>query len=81
MHKGAEPRAVSVRKLALELDGWREHGQMLDAIITSAATRQQIVEHPPRLPDALRVGLAHNVRRVDPRTDDADAVLADEAGR
>lgn len=32
MHKGAEPRAVSVRKLALELDGWREHGRMLDAI-------------------------------------------------
>lgn len=32
MHKGAEPRAVSVRKLALELDGWREHGHMLDAI-------------------------------------------------
>ena len=24
MHKGAEPRAVSVRKLALELDGWRD---------------------------------------------------------
>ncbi len=32
MHKGAEPRAVSVRKIALELDGWREHGRMLDAI-------------------------------------------------
>jgi citrate synthase len=32
MHKGAEPRAVSVRKLALELDGWREHGRMLDAV-------------------------------------------------
>lgn len=32
MHKGAEPRAVSVRKLALELDGWRDHGRMLDAI-------------------------------------------------
>ncbi len=32
MHKGAEPRAVSVRKIALELDGWCEHGRMLDAI-------------------------------------------------
>ncbi|HIF97830.1 MAG TPA: hypothetical protein EYQ54_12520 [Myxococcales bacterium] len=32
MHKGAEPRAVSVRKIALELDGWREHGRMLDAV-------------------------------------------------
>ena len=32
MHKGAEPRAVSVRKLALELDGWRDHGHMLDAV-------------------------------------------------
>lgn len=32
MHKNAEPRAVSVRKIALELDGWRDHGRMLDAI-------------------------------------------------
>jgi len=32
MHKDAEPRAVSVRKIALELDGWRDHGRMLDAI-------------------------------------------------
>jgi len=32
MHKAAEPRAVSVRKLALELDGWRDHGRMLDTI-------------------------------------------------
>ena len=32
VHKGAEPRAVSVRKVALELDGWREHGRMLDAV-------------------------------------------------
>jgi citrate synthase len=32
MHKGAEPRAVSVRKIALELDGWRDHGRMLDAV-------------------------------------------------
>ena len=32
MHKGAEPRAVSVRKVALELDGWRDHGRMLDEV-------------------------------------------------
>jgi citrate synthase len=32
MHKSGEPRAVIVRKLAIELDGWREHGRMLDAI-------------------------------------------------
>lgn len=32
LHKGAEPRAVTVRKLALELDGWRDHGRVLDAI-------------------------------------------------
>lgn len=32
LHKSAEPRAVTVRRLALELDGWREHGRMLDAV-------------------------------------------------
>jgi citrate synthase len=32
LHKSAEPRAVTVRRLALQLDGWREHGHMLDAI-------------------------------------------------
>ena len=32
LHKQAEPRAVVVRRLALELDGWREHGRMLDAV-------------------------------------------------
>ncbi len=32
MHKEGEPRAVTVRKIALELDGWREHGKMLDAV-------------------------------------------------
>ncbi|MBL8538637.1 MAG: hypothetical protein JNM59_14630 [Hyphomonadaceae bacterium] len=34
MHKEAEPRAVVVRRLARKLDGWREHGRMLDAIET-----------------------------------------------
>ncbi len=32
VHKEAEPRAATVRRLALELEGWREHGLMLDAI-------------------------------------------------
>jgi len=32
MHKEAEPRAVTLRRLALELDGWRKHGCLLDAI-------------------------------------------------
>ena len=32
MHKQAEPRAVTLRRVALELDGWRQHGQLLDAI-------------------------------------------------
>ena len=32
MHKAAEPRAVTVRRLALEQDGWRQHGRLLDAI-------------------------------------------------
>lgn len=32
LHKSAEPRAVTVRRLAQQLDGWREHGQMLDAV-------------------------------------------------
>jgi citrate synthase len=32
LHKVAEPRAVTLRRLALELDGWREHGRLLDAI-------------------------------------------------
>lgn len=32
MHKTAEPRAVTLRRLALDLDGWRAHGRMLDAV-------------------------------------------------
>lgn len=32
MHKTAEPRAVTARRLAIKLGGWREHGRMLDAI-------------------------------------------------
>lgn len=32
MHKDAEPRATVVRRLARDLDGWRAHGRMLDAV-------------------------------------------------
>ena len=32
MHKQAEPRAVTLRRLAVERDGWRQHGRLLDAI-------------------------------------------------
>ncbi len=32
LHKTAEPRVTVVRRVAQELDGWREHGQVLDAI-------------------------------------------------
>jgi citrate synthase len=40
LHKEAEPRAVTVRRLALELDGWREHGCLLDALETELAQRK-----------------------------------------
>jgi citrate synthase len=40
LHKEAEPRAVTVRRLALELDGWREHGLLLDALETELAQRK-----------------------------------------
>ena len=32
MHKRAEPRAVTLRRLAAQRDGWRQHGRLLDAI-------------------------------------------------
>ena len=32
MHKQDEPRAVTLRRLAIEKDGWRQHGRLLDAI-------------------------------------------------
>lgn len=40
MHKGAEPRAVTLRRVALERDGWRAHGRMLDAIEAELARRK-----------------------------------------
>ena len=45
---------------------------MLAAIIDAAAARHTITTAPPR--PALRVGLTHNVKRIDPKTgDDTDA--------
>ncbi|MDP6980213.1 MAG: citrate/2-methylcitrate synthase [Myxococcota bacterium] len=57
MHKGAEPRAVSVRKLAIELDGWREHGRMLDAV-EAALERRKGKRIPINLAGALGAVLA-----------------------
>ncbi len=57
MHKGAEPRAVSVRKVASELDGWREHGRMLDAV-EAALERRKGKRIPMNLAGALGAVLA-----------------------
>jgi citrate synthase len=40
MHKQAEPRAVTLRRLALERDGWRRHGRLLDAIESELERRK-----------------------------------------
>lgn len=40
LHKKAEPRAVTVRRLAQEMDGWREHGRLLDAVEARLAERK-----------------------------------------
>jgi citrate synthase len=40
VHKGAEPRAVTARRLALEHAGWRAHGRMLDAIEAELGRRK-----------------------------------------
>lgn len=40
MHKQAEPRVITVRRIAQELDGWRAHGQLLDAIEAEIETRK-----------------------------------------
>ena len=40
LHKQAEPRAVTVRRLALQLDGWRAHGRLLDAVETELENRK-----------------------------------------
>ena len=40
LHKSAEPRAVTVRRLAQELGGWGEHGRLLDAIEAELENRK-----------------------------------------
>ena len=40
MHKQAEPRAVTLRRLALEGAGWRGHGKLLDAIEAEIEARK-----------------------------------------
>lgn len=40
LHKEAEPRAVTVRRLAMDLDGWGEHGRLLDAIEAELGRRK-----------------------------------------
>jgi citrate synthase len=40
LHKSAEPRAVTVRRVAQKLDGWRECGQTLDAIENELKNRK-----------------------------------------
>lgn len=57
LHKSAEPRAVTVRRLALQLDGWREYGRMLDAVEAHlAATKGRKI--PINLAGALGAMLA-----------------------
>ena len=41
LHKSAEPRAVTVRRLAQDLDGWGPHGALLDAIEAELAARKK----------------------------------------
>ncbi len=40
LHKQAEPRAVILRRVAGELDGWHAHGRMLDAIEAEVERRK-----------------------------------------
>jgi citrate synthase len=40
IHKEGEPRAITVRRIAMELGGWGPHGQRLDAIETELATQK-----------------------------------------
>ncbi len=41
LHKRAEPRAITLRRVAIKLDGWREHGQLLDGIETELEDRKE----------------------------------------
>jgi citrate synthase len=40
IHKKAEPRAVTLRRVAMKQDGWRAHGRMLDAIEAEVSRRK-----------------------------------------
>ena len=57
-----------------KLRGLASEGAVLKSIIDSAVRRHRVVARAPRRSDSLTVGLAHNVKRVDPTTeDDRDA--------
>jgi citrate synthase len=57
VHKSAEPRAVTLRRLAVESDGWRAHGRLLDAVEAELARRKQRLI-PVNLAGALAALLA-----------------------
>lgn len=40
LHKEGEPRAITVRRIAIDLDGWGPHGQRLDAIEAEIETQK-----------------------------------------
>jgi citrate synthase len=41
VHKEGEPRAITVRRLAMDLEGWGPHGQRLDAIEQALETQKR----------------------------------------
>lgn len=54
--------------------GLADEPAVLQAVLQSAISRQQIQEKPQRSLESLRVGLTYNLRRVDPHSgDDRDA--------
>jgi citrate synthase len=40
LHKQGEPRALTLKRVALEIDGWRAHGRLLDAIARELGRRK-----------------------------------------
>lgn len=60
--------------LAAATKGLRTEADVLAAVVDSAAQRQGVAARVARPIDGLRVGLCHNLRRVDPSTgNDVDA--------
>ena len=53
--------------------GFGQETQVLERVIQSAMLRQNLTERPARSARALHIGLAHNLRRVDPKSGDVDA--------